>query len=320
MVVCLASNLLIYLRFIILLNIHLFGFRSPSGQSFLDQFLDQSPIDKSKLFLYSRNPHLSSVNSFYVDLQLPQLFYPIDSSCSVWISFAPIWLFSDFLRKLSLSFPDRLDGLKGVIACSSSSAITKRFSSNEFDRLLVKRLISSEHSLFDSCKSLGVPCRILRPTLIYGSAGNLVDNNLSLLLHQLRRFPFLPLPVGSGLRQPIHASQLAAVVLRLVRELELSSWDQFSSKCIAVGGDTTLSYSDMIRALQQAQEPSDPARRCHLLHIPKSLFFLLASPLLLRSPKAFEAVLRMGADLSGFTPAHQLLDSDPQPFPVLPLA
>jgi hypothetical protein len=41
---------------------------------------------------------------------------------------------------------------------------------------------------------------------------------------------------------------------------------------------------------------------------------------LLPSPKAFEAVLRMGANLSGFTPAHQLLGREPQPFPVLPLA
>jgi hypothetical protein len=38
--------------------------------------------------------------------------------------------------------------------------------------------------------------------------------------------------------------------------------------------------------------------------------------LLLRSPKAFEAVLRMGVDLAGFPPAHQLLVESPQPFPL----
>jgi hypothetical protein len=72
----------------------------------------------------------------------------------------------------------------------------------------------------------------------------------------------------------------------------------------------------MLQALQQAQPPGDPARRCRLLPIPNRLFLLLAAPLLLRSPKAFEAVLRMGADLAGFLPAHQLLAEPPQPFPV----
>ena len=63
-----------------------------------------------------------------------------------------------------------------------------------------------------------------------------------------------------------------------------------------------------------------PARHCRICEIPNRLFFLLAAPLLLRSPKAFEAVLRIGADLAGFTRSHQLLDQPPQPFPVLPLA
>jgi hypothetical protein len=49
------------------------------------------------------------------------------------------------------------------------------------------------------------------------------------------------------------------------------------------------------------------------------LFFLLSAPLLLHSPKAFEAVLRMAADLAGFTTAHQLLEQPPAPFPVLDL-
>jgi hypothetical protein len=103
-------------------------------------------------------------------------------------------------------------------------------------------------------------------------------------------------------------------------QLAGSGWDASLPARIALGGDTTLSYADMIRALQQAQPPGDPARRCRLLPVPNRLFFLLAAPLLLRSPKAFEAVLRIGADLAGFTPAHQLLGREPESFPVLPLA
>ena len=89
---------------------------------------------------------------------------------------------------------------------------------------------------------------------------------------------------------------------------------------ITLGGDTALPYSAMISALQEAHPVDDPARRCLLLPIPNRFFFSLAAPLLLFSPKYFEAVLRIGANLSGFTPAHQLLGREPQPFPVFPLA
>ncbi|MCX5926804.1 MAG: hypothetical protein NTZ23_05725 [Cyanobium sp. LacPavin_0920_WC12_MAG_63_22] len=130
----------------------------------------------------------------------------------------------------------------------------------------------------------------------------------------------MPLPVETGLRQPIHASQLAAVALHIAEQLRGSGWDPSLPDRTTLGGDTALSYASMISALQEAQPATDPARRCRLLPIPNRLFFSLAAPLLLRSPKAFEAVLRMGANLSGFTPAHQLLGREPQPFPVLPLA
>jgi len=75
----------------------------------------------------------------------------------------------------------------------------------------------------------------------------------------------------------------------------------------------------MLRALQQSLPNADPARRCRVLLLPTRLFQAAAAPLLLHSPKSFEAVMRMSSDLSGFTPAHQLLKAKPQPFPVLPL-
>ena len=86
------------------------------------------------------------------------------------------------------------------------------------------------------------------------------------------------------------------------------------------GGDESLSYRDMLKRLQQALPFNDPARRCRLIEVPQRLFFTAASPLHLISPKAFEAVLRMGADLSGFMPAHELLQQPRQTFPLLPLA
>ena len=233
------------------------------------------------------------------------------------INFGPIWLLSPFLERLALDYSDRLRGLRGVIACSSSSAITKRFATNLFDREIVARLTSSEDQLLATCRSLDLPCCILRPTLIYGRVGPYVDRNLSQMVAVMRRFPLLPLPSHTGLRQPIHATQLAEVVLMLVRQFTTCGW-RAQLQRIALGGDSELSYASMLLALQQSLPLSDPARRCRLLSIPTRIFYSAASPCWY-SPKAFEAVMRMGTDLSGFTPAHQLLNSKPQLFPVHPL-
>lgn len=297
------------------ITLHCFGASTTSGEA-LHNFAGNDLVG------YSRNPSPSLGWLYPADLSDPFNFHPAGRSSdpSVWISFAPIWLLAPFLGHLAKHHPDRLQGLRGVIACSSSSAITKRFAFNSFDRHLVAKLISSEDQLLSSCRRLSIPCHVLRPTMIYGQVGAYSDKNLSLILQQLRRLPVLPLPADSGLRQPIHANQLALVALHLSKQLIRDDWEPSLPERIAVGGDTTLTYTQMIRALQQALHPADPARRCHLVSIPNQLFFLLSTPLLLRSPKAFEAVLRMGANLSDFTPAHQLLGSDAQPFPVLSLA
>ena len=297
------------------MQLHLFGAATPTGESFRQQASSAAPT--WPLHAYSR-----SSDATPADFTKPAAFCPAGEPAGpgIWISFGPIWLLAPFIEQLARDHPERLTGLRGLIACSSSSAITKRFAANRFDRELVARLSAAEEHLLATCHRLQVPCRILQPTLIYGQVGPYGDRNLSRLLQLLRRLPCLPLPAQSGLRQPIHASQLAAVALQLAQQLGGAGWDPSLPERIALGGDTTLTYAAMISALQQAQPPGDAARRCRLLPLPNRLFFSLSTPLLLRSPKAFEAVLRMGANLSGFTPAHQLLGREPQTFPVLPLA
>lgn len=297
------------------MTLHCFGAATPTGEA-LHQL---APLD---LVGYSRKATAAAGWLHAADLNDPAGFQPAGrpEAPAIWISFAPIWLLAPFLEQLATHHPERLRGLRAVIACSSSSAITKRFAANRFDRQLVASLTTAEDQLLATCRRLSLPCRILRPTLIYGQAGDFADRNLSRLLQLMRRVPLLPLPAHTGLRQPIHARQLAAVALELASRLDSPGWTAALPERIALGGDTELSYAGMLQALQRAMPPEDPARRCRLLPIPNRLFFALATPLLLRSPKAFEAVLRISADLAGFTPAHTLLDQARQPFPVLPLA
>jgi hypothetical protein len=306
------------------MEIHLFGAATAAGQSFKELFVASSCL--RDIFAYSRYASFYSSHNrldryYYLNLDRPKTFFHAGDSrrSKIWISFAPIWKLAPFIEQLATCYPERMQGLCGVIACSSSSSITKRFAFNRFDRCLVSRLIMAEDRLIATSWRISVPCIILQPTMIYGQCGAYRDGNLSRLLQHLRRLPVLPIPAESGLRQPIHVSQLASAVLHLVQQLTTSGWDIDFPQRFALGGDSTLTYTEMIRSLQQAQPPGDPAHRCLLFPIPNRIFFLLAAPLLLRSPKAFEAVLRMGANLSGFTPVHQLLGSEPQPFPVFPL-
>jgi hypothetical protein len=240
------------------------------------------------------------------------------------ISFAPIWLLAPFLAALhnSLGALGRRLPLAAVVACSSSSVITKRFAANREDRRLVERLLRCEDSLEATCAKAAIPCRILRPTLIYGQAGDRGDQNLSSLLQMMRRLPLLPLPAETGKRQPIHGRQLAASALHLADGAAREPADTASLR-IALGGDETLTYITMLQRLQQAarqRDPLDRAGRCRLLPLPTGLFHLLAAPLLPITAKGFEAVLRMEANLAGFTPVHSLLGTEPEPFPVAPLA
>jgi len=294
--------------------LHLFGASTPTGESFTQQLL-LTP-STCRLYSYSR----SRASFHRADLAEPASFQPYGEpgASSLWISFAPIWLFATFLERLALDHPDRLHGLLGVVACSSSSVITKRYAYNRRDRELVSRLMAAEDQLLATCQHLALPCRILRPTLVYGRVGSYADRNLSFILQLMRHLPFIPVPSHTGVRQPIHASQLAAVALYLVRQFIINPWSLTDPTFIALGGDSELSYTSMLRLLQQALPYNDPARRCYVLPIPNRLFHTVASPLLLYSPKTFEALLRMGVDLSGFTQSHQLLSRQPQPFPVEP--
>lgn len=302
----------------------LFGAATPSGAA----LLEAAPLAAAgarPVLTAGRHPlraelaRLATGDGLRVDLRDADAFVP-PAEPLWWVSFAPLWHLAPFLEHLRQQRPERLRGLRGVVACSSSSALTKRFAANPFDRDLVRRLREAEQSLASSCAALGVPCRILAPTLIYGQAGGYGDRNLSRLLGLMRRLPLLPVPARSGLRQPIHARQLARSALAVVDRLEREGARCDLPAVLPLGGDESLSYSAMLEQLRQATPPGDPARRCRFLRLPPRVLLWLAHPLLLLSPKAFEAMQRTQADLAGFTQAHELIGEPPEPFPLAPLA
>jgi hypothetical protein len=305
-------------------NLLLFGAATPSGAAFAE--LAAARLSSWPLIAAGRRrPELAAAAHLPCDLERPDTVQPPDGS-AIWVSFAPIWHLAPFLETLRRQRPGTLAGLQGLVACSSSSVVTKRFAANRHDRELVARLRGAENQLEATCAALGVPCRVLAPTLIYGSAAGYGDRNLSQLIGLMRRLPLLPVPSPGGLRQPIHCRQLAAVALEQALALTLAPTSEPAGSGLQpyvhllVGGDDSLSYGAMLQRLQQALPAEDRGRRCRLLPVPAPMLLGLAVPLLLLSPRRFEAVQRMQADLAGFCPAHRLLGADAEPFPLQPLA
>ena len=149
-----------------------------------------------------------------------------------WIIAAPIWVIPEHFVLLARC------GARRVVALSSTSRFTKADSSDPDEQRIAAKLIEGEATLEKWADERGVEWVILRPTLIYGGGR---DKNIATAARFIRRFGFFPL-VGkaSGLRQPIHAADVAsACVLALeARHLAHRSYN--------ISGADTITYRQMI--------------------------------------------------------------------------
>lgn len=138
-----------------------------------------------------------------------------------------------------------------IVAFSSTSAATKQTSIDARERALAQRLRVAEQALLTLGRARGAEVTLLRPTLIYGGG----DRNLSRVAELAQRWRVLPLPLprnATGLRQPVHAEDLAqAALTALTRQaLPAASYD--------LPGGETLSYREMVQRVLACLQP--PAR------------------------------------------------------------
>ncbi len=212
-------------------------------------------------------------------------------------SLSPIWLLPAALPALAGAGAGRL------IAFSSTSVVTKAASPVAQERDTAARLAEGEAATMALCAAAGIAWTLLRPTLIYAEG---LDRNVSRLAALAGRFGVLPLSgAGAGLRQPVHAQDLA--------QAALAALDRPASfgRTYALPGGETLSYRAMAGRVFEGL-----GRRPRLLAVPPPLWRLglaLAGPLL---PGATAAMgERMGADLTFDPgPARRDLGWTPRPF------
>ena len=129
--------------------------------------------------------------------------------------------------------------LQRVIAFSSSSVWSKAESRDARERDQMAALVRQEQDLATACSERGLPLLLLRPTLVYGCGR---DRNISVLASLARRLGVIPLAGrAAGLRQPVHADDLADLCVRALTAAE--AIDLTSEVC----GGSTLTYRNMVQ-------------------------------------------------------------------------
>jgi len=153
---------------------------------------------------FSRRPPDEETCWIGGDLKDADLAERLPPSATVF-SLSPIWLLPSALPTL------KARGMERLIAFSSTSRFTKVDSPDPGERTVARELAGAEAAVETWCAEHGVAWTILRPTLIYDEGH---DENVSRIARLIRRFHVMPLSgAGEGLRQPVHAGDLAAGAL-----------------------------------------------------------------------------------------------------------
>jgi len=196
-------------------------------------------------------------------------------------------------------------GLRRVVAFSTSSVLTKAGSTNQAESKHMAEIRGQELRLKKLCEGRGISLVLLRPTLIYGCG---LDQNISTLARFGRRFGFIPLAgQAAGLRQPVHADDLAAVAVHAL------SVDHAKNLESVAGGGSTLSYRQMTKKIAAACG----ARVRTLALPPWMLTGAVRAASLLPAFRAFNAemVRRQSRDMVfDDTALRKALDYKPRPF------
>lgn len=190
----------------------------------------------------SRSPQITLPEVVWEQSDLTTAPWPLTSQ-RILFHLAPLPLLVSFLQKL----PPLPLGFR-IIVFSSTSRFTKEHSPDPKERSMAMQWADAEEKLMNICQRHHLIWTLFRPTLIYGCS---LDKNITFITKFIRHFGFFPLlGQGTGLRQPVHADDLAQACLQAY----------FSpatfNKAYNLSGGQTLTYRDMVIAIfQQLGKP-----------------------------------------------------------------
>lgn len=155
---------------------------------------------------------------------------------SIIVSLLPLWGLTPMLPGLG--------DASRIIAFGSTTLFTKAGSEPGLGGDRAAALAEGERAVRDFCAGAGPSWTILRPTMIYAPPR---DGTVTELARAIRRWPILPLAGRArGLRQPVHADDLAAAVLAVMGSG--ATWD----RAFNLGGGETLTFRAMARRIARA--------------------------------------------------------------------
>lgn len=189
------------------------------------------------------------------------------------VSFAPLDAWGDWLAR-----QDAAPAAK-IIVTSSMSVLTKQGSAQADEQALVALLQRGEHNLATQAERLGMQWTVLRPTLVYGAG---VDRSLTPIVARARRTRLFPIPMAHGLRQPVHADDIAQAVMAALRS------DAAAGQTLQIGGGERLDYQQMFQRVRASMGMFTLP-----VYLPGAALRLLAATV----PRARGPVSRLGQDL-----------------------
>lgn len=201
-------------------------------------------------------------------------------SCSTVLSLSPIWRLPAALPAL------KAKGMRRLVAFSSTSVFAKAASPDAYEQGVARALAEGEAETRGFCEAHGVAWTILRPTLIYAEGQ---DRNVTRLARMIVKLGVLPLAGrGEGLRQPVHADDLAAAAIAAATS------PRAENQAYDLPGGETLTYRAMAERVFEGL-----GRRPAILAVPPLLWraaFAVARPLLPGATAQMGA--RMSEDLT----------------------
>lgn len=238
----------------------------------------------------SRRPPSTQSGVSWLPGALPDA-VPALAATDALISLGPLDAFAAWLERTPPA------GVVRVVAISSMSAESKRDARDADERALAARLREAEQRLAARCDALGAAWTVLRPTLIYGAG---MDRSLTPLARRALRWRVFPLPAGSGLRQPVHAEDVALAVLAALDR------PQSAGQVIPLGGGERLTAAAMFARVRAALPVATLP-----LSIPRTALRGVALVL----PRLHGPLTRLDRDLiADNAAAERLLGVAPRPF------
>lgn len=207
-------------------------------------------------------------------------------------------------------------GVRRLIAFGTTASTYKACSPSPEDREFARRTAEAEAALEAEGRATGMAWTILRPTMTYGCGH---DDNVTNVSRMVRRFGCFPLAGRArGLRQPVHADDLAAACVAVLDA------PVTHGRVYDLPGGETLSYRDMVARIVAAT-----GRRTLLMPLPVAALSALIA-VLRRSPQfrglSPDMALRMQQDLCfdaaearrdfGYSPGPFRLDAEALGLPV----